>query len=391
MGENCCSLPKNWKFDYFQNKDDQRIRYGYAEPEDGNVKGTVVILPGYSLHAEHYTEQIKFYLERGYAVYTKDFAGHGGSDREDDNNPMDPGMRGMEHHVRDLHQFVKDVIEPKGKRPLIMSAHSMGGHVGLHYLRVHPGHFDMAVMAAPMFDFFAPHSSLRWIFKKTAAVMTKLGLGHKRLPRLENPRQWFREKFMKVSERLRSFNADVKVEIDNNTVSCGALEDLKLGDPTWGWVHATNRSIAALNDAMYLQKVDKIPILIAGADKEDIVCNAAMVRATSHMGRDANYIEVKCAEHGLWYSGDHGSKYFQRKVDEFIETNRRAYHGVGNLRKKMSEVFQHLSSRERYEVREAHERQLKRRGYNPPPAFKRGRQLPLRRKNKTQKPKAPTP
>lgn len=386
MGEKCCSLPKNWEFDYFQNKDGQRIRYGYAKPE-GEVKGTVAILPGYSLHAEHYTEQIKFYLDRGYAVYAKDWVGHGGSDRENENDRLDPGARGMEHHVRDLHQFVTEVIEPNTRRPLIMSGHSMGGHVGLHYLRVHPGHFDMAIMAAPMFDFFAPHATLRWVFKKTAALMTKIGLGHTRLPRLESPRQWFKEKFMKVSEKLRSFNAEVKLEVNNTPVDCKALEELKLGDPTWAWIHATNRSIAALNDAMYLQKVDKIPILIAGADKEDIVSNAAMVRAASHMGRDANYIEVKCAEHGLWYSGDHGSKYFQRKVDEFIETNRVTYQGVGNLRKKMSEVFERLSSRERYEIREAQERQLKHRGYKPPPAFKRGR--PLRRKNKKQN--APSP
>lgn len=74
------------------------------------------------------------------------------------------------HYVDDAEYFVKDVVlngKKKGKQPLWLLAHSMGGLVATNTISRMPGVFDKVVLSAPMFDVYGlegvPSPILRFV------------------------------------------------------------------------------------------------------------------------------------------------------------------------------------------------------------------------------------
>lgn len=295
--------PQGWQGDlYFYNQPGQKIRYGFA-PAQGNKRGTIVLAHGYGEHIDLYYETIKKYQGEGFEVWAMDWQGHGKSERDDPDHPLKPGSKGMMHHVDDLDFFIKNLVKSRHdpKTPLILNAHSMGGHIGLLYLKKFPDVFDGAVLSAPMFDIFRfgmgkwTRPFVRGIFNAACAF----GLADKHVPTQESllEKLGYAGKFLKnVFIRPTSFRGELRELMKE------LAPDAALGRPTFGWVRAVFQTIIPSMKEDFLKAV-KTPVLIGSAGHEDLVDNAAHKLAAKFMPH-ARHVTIADAGHGIWFEDD---------------------------------------------------------------------------------------
>lgn len=113
-------------------------------------KGTIVISYGFTESCLKYHELIYYFYREGYQVAVMDHRGHGKSMREVEDVTI-VHIDLFSRYVKDLHQFVKNVVRPMAQeKPLYLYAHSMGGCIGAFYLEQYPLDFSKAVLNAPM-------------------------------------------------------------------------------------------------------------------------------------------------------------------------------------------------------------------------------------------------
>jgi alpha-beta hydrolase superfamily lysophospholipase len=129
--------PAGFTWGEFENASGARIRYGSLQPQ-GEPKGTIVLATGFQEMTEMYFETMRDLTARGFAVWTMDWHGQGGSERFIKSNPQKMHNNGYDEHIATLDQFAKEIVK-KSKGPLILMGHSMGGHISLRYLKEHPG------------------------------------------------------------------------------------------------------------------------------------------------------------------------------------------------------------------------------------------------------------
>ena len=311
--------PVGWQDElYFYNRTGQKIRYAYA-PHIGENKGTVVLTHGYGENINLYHETVKEYQEAGYEVWAMDWQGHGLSDRDDPNKPLKPSARGMLRHTHDLDFFVQNLVKSShdDNKPLIMNTHSMGGHIGLLYLKRFPGVFDAAVMSAPMFDIYRlglgrwARPVIRGIFNLAAS----LGLEKHHVP--ANAEIW--RGITSATKQLKNVITRTGKTLRNifNDMVREAYPDAKLGRPTFGWVSEAYRTIIPSTTPEFLKSI-KTPVLIGSAEFEDLVDNKAHERAAEIMP-NAEHIFVKDATHGLWFQDEGPYTIWRDKVFSFID------------------------------------------------------------------------
>lgn len=121
------------------------IRWERLAPDDGVVRGVVVLVHGYAEHVGRYADWTRHLTTRGLAVTGLDHRGHGRSG----------GPRG---HARDFGEMVADVRTLVGLAetswpgvPRILFGHSMGGLIGFLYLLAHPETVRAGALSAPAF------------------------------------------------------------------------------------------------------------------------------------------------------------------------------------------------------------------------------------------------
>lgn len=113
-------------------------------------KGTIVISYGFTESCLKYHELIYYFYQQGYQVAVMDHRGHGKSLREVEDVTI-VHIDLFSRYVKDLHQFVKNVVKPMAQgQPLYLYAHSMGGCIGAFYLEQYPKDFAKAILNAPM-------------------------------------------------------------------------------------------------------------------------------------------------------------------------------------------------------------------------------------------------
>lgn len=312
------SAPPGWQGDlFFYNRIGQKIRYGYA-PAQGERKGSVVLTHGYGEHIDLYYETIKKYQDMGYDVWGMDWQGHGFSEHSDPKDPMKPSSSGMLRHTRDLDFFVNNIVktEHDPDTPLIMSTHSMGGHIGLLYLKKYPGVFDAAVMSAPMFDIYRVGLGgwARPLVKLAFNIASNfLGLRDIQVPDAE----WAVGLFSRIGKGLSNiFNPRTSTRYKLRDLIKELTPEANIGRPTFGWIAEAYNTIDLAMKDDFLKSI-KTPILIGSAEHEDLVDNAAHERAASLMPH-AEHVTIKGAGHGLWFSDDGPFNEWWNKIAGFV-------------------------------------------------------------------------
>jgi lysophospholipase len=140
----------------------------------------IVVLPGRSELLEHHYTTINFFHEMGFSVLGLDWRGQGLSSRQ--LKPVSKGhIDSYRTYLDDLSTFI-DHFKPQFDG-MIFFSHSMGSHVGLHYLAENPDQsYVKGVMTeSPMLDVVLPKIAY-WPARLLTKAMHYMGLGEKNLP-----------------------------------------------------------------------------------------------------------------------------------------------------------------------------------------------------------------
>ena len=215
--------------------DSTQIRIGRWQV-DGDASGTVVLVHGRTEFLEKYTEVIVELNQRNLDVWAMDWRGQGLSDRVLD-HPQKGYIDRFETYVGDLAWFVEEIVEVR-RGPVLLLAHSMGGHVAARAVleaKIKP---DGLVMTAPMIAL--PLGRLGTFGAHAASILaTGIGLGGRYGPGMSD-HDPMRVKFdgnPLTGDRQR-FDRFYRMLADN--------PGLALGGVTWGWLSAAFDSMAEI-------------------------------------------------------------------------------------------------------------------------------------------------
>lgn len=297
--------PDGWQEDEFTSTTGKKIRYGHAEPA-GEKKGTVVITTGYADFREAYHETIHEYLDRGYAVWMMDWAGHGGSEK---NSPPSKKGQTVEDHIEDLRKFRQEVVQFDKSQPLFLSTHSMGGQVALRYLEQHQSDFNFAILATPLVE-MRPMGPSKDLMKQAFAAAVEGGLANQRI----------KDGRRAMTRQLTAERKDMR---EKNPVRMGLhkafmlLNDkLKAEDPTIGYVDSLFKSTEKTAGENFLRSI-KTPVLFGIGGADDVIDNES-VRRAGRLVPNAKTVEIDGGLHALWIDRDTQRKAWWKEIDGFI-------------------------------------------------------------------------
>ena len=284
--------PDGFQWGHYTNREQANIRFGWIEPE-GEPRAIVLLMPGRAASIEKYFEPIRDLLSRGFAVWSMDWRGQGGSERYLD-NPQKGYSLGFEHDVADLHQFVTRVVTPRG-RPLVLFAGSMGGHISLRYLHDHPKTFDFAVLVSPMLD-IKPGNWPRWLARSLAMLATGCGFGESYIP---GGGDW-QSDTKNLSASRKNSSDPVRYSVMHTYFR--EQPELRLGSPTYRWLDVVFDSIAIVSEPAYLKTIHT-PLLITSSLADLEVVPEAQERACDLMP-NCRLLSVPGARHDLYMERD---------------------------------------------------------------------------------------
>ncbi len=272
-----------------------------AFPVAGPARGTVALLTGRNEFIEKYYETVADLHDRGFDVHLMDWRGQGLSARL-----LPDRMKG---HVGDFADYVDDLeafidrIEPRG--PLILMAHSMGGHILLRALAQRPalraraaGAVICSAMMAINTGKIGPKGAAR-----LARTLVSLGLGKRAFPGKEGGGE-------------NVLTADPE-RAGDQAHFIAADPELDLGAPTFGWLDAAFRSMALLAGPGVVEAVE-IPVLVAVAGSDRVVVPAAERAVAARLPR-ATLLEIEAARHEILKERDDPRALFWAGFDRWCQ------------------------------------------------------------------------
>lgn len=307
MTEDVFSQPAGFTWAYFNDASGARLRYGYIAPD--NAMQTIVLTGGFCEPAEKYFEVIRERVARGAAVWVMDWRGQGGSDRYLKDAPLKAHLEGYDGPIAALHQFATKIVQRIPNAPLTLIAHSMGAHIGLRCLALHPGVFDRAVFTDPMFRFRTGRIS-----ERAARLVAKAGM----------VAGWSTHYIPGGGPWTPTYHAQFEGNNKTSDPARFAIQPglfannpgLRIGDPTFGWVWHGFRSCDILNTPATLKSI-KTPILMEISGENAIVSRAAALRAAALLP-DCKQVDIPEAKHEIWMERDAIRGRWLAEVDAFL-------------------------------------------------------------------------
>ncbi len=311
--------PPGWGTHFFINeKNGHKIHYGSVFPQRSEPPVAIVVcLGGLSEFAEKYFEVAHDMLDRGYAFWFIDWQYQGRSGRL----PEFPQRRhsdGFDEDVSDLHKLIADYIKPssthpdKGRIPLLMLGHSMGGNIGLHFLLEHPQYFDAAAFSAPLIGIH----NFKWPLQLLATLISFI------LP-IVGKRYVFKgtdwNEAMRKGDGSEIFSSDTVRDKLHKYWSI-TEPDLQVGNVTFGWVIKALKSCARLKKPKALGAI-KTPVLIGIASEDKIIDND-ILRAVSSRLPYGRVLEINGAHHEILMERDEYRNLFLSAFDKMVEENK---------------------------------------------------------------------
>jgi lysophospholipase len=298
----------NSPFNFIKTADRVTIRYGIWLSGEGIKKGSVLLLNGRTEFMEKHLETVRELTQRGFDVYSLDWRGQGGSSRLL-LNPEKGHVNCYEDYINDLSAFFQCVLRPEViEKPLIILAHSMGGHIALRFLIEQPAAAERMVLLSPMIDIHtAPLPGC--IARAMTHAAMKIGLA-RRYCLGSRDYSALREKFednLITSNPKRFLDAQVAI---------GEAPHLATGGVTWGWLFATFRSINILRDPEYVNRI-RIPMLMICAGNDRIVSRKAQETIGAQLP-NSRLMVIPEARHEILKETDAIRAVFWEAFDRFI-------------------------------------------------------------------------
>ncbi len=283
------NAPPALRFDWFITRDGLRIRYAVARSFTADPSALVVLLHGRAEFIEKYVSIIRQFQKMGFDVATLDWRGQGLSDRELANRHKGY-VKDFDSYISDLRVLFDRDINPN-RLPVVFVAHSMGGHIGLRFIKEHPGLVQKAVLISPMIDILTGPFP-RTLARQIAKIACRFGLAERYVIGGKDY----------VPEKIRFETNLFTHDREKFLVHFRAVEqnpDLALGDVTWGWLHAAFRSIERLTDPAYASGVT-IPVLMLCA-LEDRVVDVEAQKRFAGMAPGCSFVPIEQGYHELLF------------------------------------------------------------------------------------------
>ncbi len=300
--------PKGTAFKFLDVGAHTSIRYArWARRE---ARATILLLPGFSEFIEKYFEVVDDLLARNLSVYVIDWRSQGLSSRPLKNRSK-VHLESFEQYLADLHRFVEVVMRPQTVGPILILAHSMGGHLALRYMHDHAQLIQGAVLSSPMIDiWFLPGMKL------VARVSARLAL-------LSGREEGYILGGQDYGPRRQRFNGN-RLTSDPERFAAAheaiaANPDLAVGGPTYGWLAAALRSIRILNGPGFPEAI-KTPVCLVGAGADRVVSTPANQRLTARMP-NAEPGVIDGAQHEILMERDQYREQFFNRFDGFLDAH----------------------------------------------------------------------
>lgn len=292
-------------YDFMTAADEKTLRYGIWYSSQKEQKGSILLLNGRTEFMEKYSESIQELNHEGFNVYSFDWRGQGLSSRMLENRHKG-FIDDYRVYLNDLQMFVTQIVKPETVHPLIIIAHSMGGHIALRFMHDHPDAADMAVLTSPMIDIFGSRLS-RGFVKFITQIAIKTGFSHAYTFGSGDYTEETFEGNELTSDPVRF--EDAKKAITQNP-------KLALGGPTYGWLSATLKSTDIIIQPGFAAKITT-PILMVIAGKDNIVSIKAQKRICT-MLPNCQLKEISDARHEILKETDAVRSIFWREFNRFI-------------------------------------------------------------------------
>lgn len=277
---------------------------------EGGGRGTVLLLNGRTEFMERWHETVAALRHRGFAVWSFDWRGQGGSSRLLPDGSVNH-VPDFNDHLGDLDALLDGHVLPGRTGRLVLLGHSMGGHLGARALARRPELFARAVLSAPMIGVRrppgVPQPLLRGLVRLAClgpGLHARFAPGTPRAPDLQRPVE--RSVLTSCAERHA---ADQALQRGN--------PHLVTGGASWGWLRAAMDSIALLQRPATAARITApVLVLLAGADT--LVDNAAARRWAQRLPH-GEVVELPGARHELLREQDRHRLQAWAAVDRFLE------------------------------------------------------------------------
>jgi len=291
-------------YDFMKTPDKCAIRYGIWCGQKKPRRGSILLLNGRREFMEKYTETIGELIERGFDVYSLDWRGQGLSTRmlADRHKGF---IEDFDVYLNDLKMFVSNKVMPKAIGPVIILAHSMGGHIALRFIHDHPGMADRMVLTAPMIDIFSSPLT-GWCAKFISRAANKAGFN----------RSYVFGSGIDTDEKFKGNNlTSDPVRFMATAQTIAENPDLALGGVTYGWLSAALKSMDVLRNPGFAEQI-RTPILLISAGEDRIVSNKAQRRICSLLP-NCRFMEIPGARHEILRETDTVRSVFWHEFDRF--------------------------------------------------------------------------
>jgi lysophospholipase len=280
-------------------------RLRYAAWNASGTRGTVVLLQGRAEFIEKYgTEVVGELLGRGFAVFAVDLRGQGLSDRplpDHDKGHIDD----FATFVADLDRFLNEVVAPDAPRPILGLAHSTSGHILLRRLAERgAAPLSSVLLVSPMTALYRGG-----LIRPLLNVVSPFGLNDRDYMVKTGPYDPAKRDFAGndvTSDERRYRFTDQWFAADPR---------LQLGGPTCGWLRQAFRSINALGQSGYLERID-VPLALLSAGKDEVVDIASHAPIVARI-RGARRAVIDGAKHEIMMETDALRTRFWAEFDGF--------------------------------------------------------------------------
>ncbi len=293
------------KYGYFESADNFKIRFGKADPFHNNRNEAILLLNGRSEFMEKYKEVVEELTKRGFTVFSLDWRGQGLSHRELENREKGY-VRNYNDYLSDLNIFYKKIIKPT-KLPVIILAHSMGGHIALRFLHTKHPNIKKAVLVSPMVDIVTSPIP-RFLSVIMADIACATGFSESYIPGGSN------YKYGKIKFKGNNLTHDRKrFMIQEDEIKKNP--DLAVGDVTWAWLKASFDSIKILENKKYASNITT-PVLIISAGKDSVVSIIAQQKICRYMPH-CTFVSIPGSFHEILHETDRIREIFWKQFDKF--------------------------------------------------------------------------
>ncbi len=288
--------------------DDLALRIARWTPPDGvPVRGTVLLLHGFTEFIEKYYEVVEHLLARDLAVVSYDHRGQGLSGRllpEDHPRRQAGYQTDFGELVADLGLVYESEVAELLPRPHLLVAHSMGGNVALRSLQEAPHRFDRAVLSAPMTGF---DRLPLWLMRTVAGLQVGLGRGDRYI--------WGSGE-VDLDDPVNRVTSDMARHARNNDF-LRSEPRLATAGATWRMTREVVRTVTEVNRPERLRAIET-PTLLVSPGRDLVVSPRSHARIAEHAPR-VELAEVPEAMHEILQETDAIQERFWEAFDRFVE------------------------------------------------------------------------